>query len=91
MISNEQNRTLVALPINSLLVLNELKRTTKASISELSNSIHVNESKIKITVEKLVESGLIESTGIGKTKYYILSVNLYKKMTIFKDMYVKKK
>lgn len=79
LISEEQSKTGQALPINTLLVLNELNRNRRASLSELSKSTHINDSKIKITVEKLVESGLIEAVGNGRSRYYTLSAKIYKR------------
>lgn len=78
LISDEQNKIGRALPINSLLVLNELKRNRRASLEELSDVTHINNSKIKITVEKLVESGLIEAMGNGRSRTYTLSAKIYK-------------
>ena len=78
LISDEQNKTGQALPINTLLVLNELKRNRRASLAELSDTTHINDAKIKITVEKLVESGLIEAIGNGRSRYYTLSAKIYK-------------
>jgi len=78
LISDEQKKTGQALPINTLLVLNELKRNRRASLAELSETTHINDAKIKITVEKLVESGLIEAIGNGRSRYYTLSAKIYK-------------
>lgn len=79
MISDEQNKLGRALPINTLLVLNELKRNRRCTISEISTDIHVSEAKVRITVEKLVESGMLEASGNGKGRYYTLSISVYKK------------
>ncbi len=78
LISEEQNRLGHELPINSLLVMNELKRNRRASIAELSDSTHISESKLRITVENLVESGLIDAIGSGRSRYYTLSADVYK-------------
>ena len=78
LISDEQNKTGQALPINTLLVLNELKRNRRASLAELSETTHITDAKIKITVEKLVESGLIEAICNGRSRYYTLSAKIYK-------------
>ena len=40
--------------------------------------IHLNEYKVRTTVEKLVESGLVEADGNGNSRTYILSAALYK-------------
>lgn len=79
MISDEQGRIGRALPINSLLILNELKRSSRSNIAELSETIHSSESKTKSAVEKLVESGMLEAVGTGKGRYYTLSVQVYRR------------
>lgn len=78
MISDEQGKTGTSMPINSLLVLNELKRNRRMSFKELCEDTHVSEVKLRNTVEKLVESGMIEPTGSGRGRSYILSSSVYK-------------
>lgn len=77
MISDEQNRIGRALPVNSLLILNELKRNSRGTIAELADAIHFSEAKVKITIEKLVESGMVEAVGAGKNRCYMLSAQVY--------------
>lgn len=77
MISDEQERIGKALPINSLLILNELKRSSRSTAAELSEATHTSEAKIKASAEKLVESGMIEAVGNGKGRYYMLSAQMY--------------
>ena len=77
LISEEQARNGNPLPLNTLLVLNELKRSRRASITELSAAIHVSETKVKHTVERLTESGLIEAVGTGRGRHYTLSAKVY--------------
>ena len=77
LISEEQARNGNPLPLNTLLVLNELKRSRRASIAELSAAIHVSETKVKHTVERLTESGLIEAVGTGRGRHYTLSAKVY--------------
>lgn len=79
MISDEQERIGRALPVNSLLILNELKRNSRSTIAELSETIHSSEAKTKSAVEKLVESGMLEAVGTGKGRYYTLSVQVYRR------------
>lgn len=63
MISKEQRRLGHSLPINTLLILNELKRNRKATVSELSQDIHIGEARMKNSAESLVETGMLEATG----------------------------
>ena len=79
MISEEQKKLGHLLPINTLFVLNVLKRNRRCTMSELAESIHASEAKTKITIEKLIESGMIESSGKGKNRFFTLSSAIYKK------------
>lgn len=78
MILNEENRMGRKLPINALLILSTLQKERRASLQELSDAIHVSEARTKANVEKLVESGLIEASGSGKSRAYILSTKVYR-------------
>lgn len=78
LISEEQNKAGASLPINSLLILNELKRSRRLTLSELSEAVYVSESKVKIAVEKLIEAGMIEGSGNGRGRSYTLSAKIYR-------------
>jgi len=78
LISEEQNKAGASLPINSLLILNELKRSRRLTLSELSEAVYVSESKVKIAVEKLIEAGMIEGSGNGRGRLYTLSAKIYR-------------
>ena len=77
LISDEHRRTGESLPINSLLILNGLKINRRATVNELAEFSHITVEKSRITVERLVESGLIDAVGNGKGRYYTLSAGLY--------------
>ena len=78
MIAEEQSKIGRPLSINALLILNALKSTRRLRLGELAHMIHLNEYKVRTTVEKLVESGLVEADGNGNSRAYILSAALYK-------------
>lgn len=78
MIANEENRLGRMLPINSLLILSALQTQRRATLQELSETIHVSKARTKANVEKLLESGLVEASGSGKGRTYILSGKIYK-------------
>ncbi len=59
MISDELGKTGTSIPLNSLLALNELKRNRRMSFKEPCEDTHVSEVKLRNTVEKLVEPGMI--------------------------------
>ena len=77
MISEEQQRLGHSLPIYSLLVLNALKQLHQATLQEVAQMLKREESRIKITIETLVESGLVEVLGAGRGRRYMLSAKAY--------------
>ncbi len=77
-IANEKNRLGKPLSIYSLMILSLLKNEKKLDIEEIVNITHLNERRIKGTIENLIEEGLVESIGHGRTQTYILSKNVYK-------------
>ena len=77
LISEEHKNTGESLPINSLLILNALKRSRRATVSELAEFAHITAEKARITAERLVESGMIEPSGNGKGRCYTLGAKLY--------------
>ena len=77
MISEEQQRLGHPLPIYALLVLNTLKQMHQATLREISEALKRDESRIKIVVETLVESGLVEAIGNGRGRNYMLSPKAY--------------
>lgn len=78
MIADEEKRIGRMLPINSLLILSTLQTQRRTTLQELSEIIHVSEARTKANVEKLLESGLVEASGNGKVRAYILSAKVYK-------------
>ena len=77
MISEEQKRLGHSLPIYSLLVLNTLKQLHQATIQEIAKLLKRDEGRIKAVVETLVESGLVEALGTGRSRRYMLSSKAY--------------
>ena len=78
MISNEENRKGRSLPINSLLILSALQNERRLDIHRISQITNISENRAKANVENLIESGLVEATGNGKNKTYILSAKVYR-------------
>lgn len=77
LISEEQKRTGSPLPLNSLLVLNVLKNNHRMSLADMSHECAIPESKLKTTLERLTESGLIDAMGSGRGRAYVLSAKAY--------------
>ncbi|HBI04521.1 MAG TPA: AAA family ATPase [Paenibacillaceae bacterium] len=78
MISNEENRIGRSLPIYSLLILSALQSERRLDIHRMAEIINISENRTKSNVEKLVESGLLEAVGNGKSRVYILSAKVYR-------------
>lgn len=78
MISDEQNRIGKLMPINSLLVLSCINTERRITLKRIMELTHISEYKAKSTVEKLVESGLVEASGQGKNRFYLLSEKVYR-------------
>ena len=78
MLADEQQRIGRSLPIYALLVLNSLKHFHRASVRDITEDIHSEETKVKNTIESLIEAGLVEATGSGKGRSYILSSKVYR-------------
>lgn len=77
LITEEQQRTGVPMPLNALFVLNVLKQGRRMSLTEISQSTNIPESKLRATLERLTESGLIEAIGNSRGRTYVLSSKLY--------------
>ena len=78
LITEEQQRTGEAMPVNSLLVLNALKQNRRMSLNEILDVCNIPEAKLKATLERLHEAGLVEAIGNGKGRAYVLSAKSYK-------------
>lgn len=78
MISHEQRDRGRTLPIYSLLVLDALKSLHRASVQDLAEHINTDVNRLRVIIETLSESGLVEPMGSGRGRYYILSSKYYK-------------
>ena len=77
MISAEQQRLGRSLPIYALLVMNTIKQLNRASVNEIGADLKVDESKIRVVLESLTESGLVEAVGSGRGRYYMIGSKYY--------------
>ena len=79
MVIQEENKRNNPLPLDSLIVLSNLRRERRLDIHSLSNAIQKRESHTRGVIERLVESGLVEGHGTGRGRTYTLSVQLYRR------------
>lgn len=78
LISEQQQRTGIPVPLNALLALNLLRQARRMTAAEISKEAHIPESKMRATLEYLTETGLIEAIGTGRGRAYILSAKSYR-------------
>ena len=79
MVSEEQQRLGRSLPIHLLLALDAVKQLHHASVQDVAERIHTDEGRVRVVLETLVESGMVERLGNGRGRYYIMSSRYSKK------------
>ena len=77
-IADEQNRLGKPLSIYALMILSLLKNEKRLTIERIAKKTHLAEGKLLVAIENLIEDGLVEGVGSGKSRSYILSVKVYK-------------
>ncbi len=77
-IADEQNRLGKPLSIYALMILSLLKNEKRLTIKRIAEMTHLAEGKLLGAIENLIEDGLVEGVGSGKSRSYILSVKVYK-------------
>lgn len=78
MVTELQTKMGRGLPIQSLLILSVMRDERRVDIPRLVESLHTTESRIKSSIERLIEAGLVEAIGSGRSRRYILSSKVYK-------------
>lgn len=76
MITEYQQKSGEPMPLNALFVLNALKQNRRMNTEEISKELHLTGAKLRATLERLIEAGLIEAIG-NKGRTYILSAKMY--------------
>ena len=76
-IAEEQSRLGRPLPVNTLLVLNMLRDIPRSDVKQLSEALNLSETVVKVTLDRAIETGLVEGYGAGRGRNYILSHELY--------------
>ncbi len=76
-VSAEQQRLGRSLPIYSLLVMDALKVLHRASVHVVAEYLRTDESRVRIALETLTNSGIVEAGGTGRGRYYMLGSSYY--------------
>lgn len=74
----ERERTGSQLSLQALLVLDTLKHHRRCSLDDFTQLVDIQQSKLKRTVELLCEADLVEASGTGRNRSYMLSSRIYK-------------
>lgn len=77
MITEYQQKSGEPISLNALFVLNALKRNRRMSAEEIGKSLYLPEAKLRATLERLTEAGLIEAIGSNRGRTYVLSAKMY--------------
>ena len=78
LISEEQQKTGEPVSLNALFVLNALKHNRRMSLSEICAECNIPDVKLRPTVERLTEAGIVDGMGNGRGRVYVLSAKAYK-------------
>ena len=77
LIVEERERTGRQMSLQALLVLDCLKRLRRASATALEGEIDLQPSRLRQTLEQLTEAGLVEASGQGRARTYMLGSRVY--------------
>jgi ATP-dependent DNA helicase RecG len=78
MLLEEEARDHEPLPVETLLVLIELRRARRAKAADLSRALQRTEAQAARICERLAERGLLQSTGNARHREYILHPKVYR-------------
>ena len=78
LIADEQNRQGKSLSIYALMILLLLRNERRVPLERIVAMTNLGESKIRASIEMLIEAGLIEALGRGNARIYMLSAKVYR-------------
>ena len=78
MLLDEEARDSEPLPVETLLVLTELRRARRAKAADLSRTLQRSEAQAARICEGLAERGLLQASGNARHREYILHPKVYR-------------
>lgn len=78
MILQAEERSKIAMPLDSLIVLARLRHERRLDTAELAAAIQKSETQARAVLERLAEAGLVEAHGIKRGRTYTLSAGVYR-------------
>ena len=78
LIADEQKRQQKPLSIYTLMILSLLNGERRCSLDRIIEVTNLSENKVRAAVENMIETGLLEASGNGKNRSFILGKNVYR-------------
>ena len=78
LVADEQNRQGKPLSIYTLMILSLLNNERRCSLERIVEVTNLSENKVRAAVENMIETGLIEATGSGKNRTFIMGKKIYR-------------
>lgn len=78
LVADEQNRQGKPLSIYTLMILSVLNFERRSTVDRIVEFTNLSENKVRSAIESMLELGLIEATGKGKDRTYILGKKIYR-------------
>ena len=77
-VADEQNRQGKPLSIYTLMILSVMNTERRVTLDRIVDITNLGENKVRSAIEKLIEQGLIEASGRGRERSFILGVKIYR-------------
>ena len=77
LIADEQKRQQKTLSIYTLMILSLLNSERRCSLDRIIEVTNLSENKVRAAVENMIETGLLEASGNGKNRSFILGKQIY--------------
>ena len=78
LVADEKNRQGKPLSIYTLMILSLLNNERRCSLERIIEVTNLSENKVRAAVENMMEMGLIEATGSGKNRSFIMGKKIYR-------------
>ena len=78
LIADEQRRQQKPLSIYTLMILSLLNGERRCGLERIIEVTNLSENKVRAAVENMIETGLLEASGNGKNRSFILGKNVYR-------------
>lgn len=77
-LADEQNRQGKPLSIYTLMILSVMNMERRVTLDRIVDATNLSENKVRSAIENLIEQGLVEATGRGKERSFILGAKIYR-------------